>query len=273
MDILDIKEKLRGGGLVTGFWSQSGSPVVAEIFSHAGVDFIALDMEHGEVDVAAFTAFSRAMSGPAVPLARVPENSVIAIRRVLDAGAGGVIVPLVNTAREAAAAAAAVCYPPGGVRGFAFCRANGWGSRFSDYVETFPERALLIVMIETAQAVGAIDEILAVDGVDGVLIGPYDLSGSYGVVGQLGHASVLRAMDSVLKACRRSGKAAGYHVVEPDPDGVRKAVEAGFTFLPLGMDTVFLANGARAVSDIMSSRAISEIMPAHMPAGPARSTG
>jgi 2-keto-3-deoxy-L-rhamnonate aldolase RhmA len=249
---MSIKEKLRGGGLVTGFWSQSGSPVVAEIFSQADVDFIALDMEHGEVDDAAFAAFARSMRGAAVPLARIQENSVIAIRRALDAGAEGVIVPLVNTAEEAAAAAAAVSYPPAGVRGYAFCRANGWGQRFADYVEAFPERALLIAMIETAQAVSAIDDILAVDGVDGVLIGPYDLSGSYGVAGELGHASVLQAMDAVLQTCRRRGKAAGYHLVEPDPDGVRKLIAAGFTFLALGMDTVFLANGVRAVSGMLS---------------------
>ena len=243
---MDIKEKIQSGQLVTGLWVQSGSPVAAEIFAEAGADFVALDMEHSDANEAGFTAFARALGGKAVAFARVRENDTLAIRRVLDMGAQGIIVPLVNSAAQAAQAVAATCYPPDGVRGYAFCRANQWGLNFDEYRTGEGSRIAVIVMVESVAAVDAIDEILQVPGLDGILIGPYDLSGSYGVPGQLQHPDVLAGMEKVVAACKVHKKAAGLHVVTPTAESVQNALQQGYTFLPMGMDTVYMRDGAQA---------------------------
>ncbi len=249
---MDIRTKLLQGGTVCGTWLQTGSPVAAEIMADNGFDFIAADMEHTDMDEAAFSAFARSVSGRTAPLARVRENDTLAIRRVLDCGAAGVIVPLIDSKESAKRAVEAAKYPPEGVRGFAFVRANRWGRDFDQYAAAANQQTLVIVMIETKQAVEQIDDILSVDGVDGVLIGPYDLSGSYGVPGQTGHALVRDAKDKVLRACKAHGKAAGQHIVLPTPDNVKEALQTGYRFLALGMDTVFLDQGARDAASFLN---------------------
>ena len=155
-------------------------------------------------------------------------------------------------AEQAKNAVRAAKYPPLGIRGFAFVRANGWGKDFDNYAKSANDDVLLAVMIETKQAVENIDEILEVDGVDAVLIGPYDLSGSYGVTGKLDNPEVLHGMEKVLEACNRHGVAAGQHIVNPNETNVKRALEQGYTFLALGMDTVFIADGAKAASSYAS---------------------
>jgi 2-keto-3-deoxy-L-rhamnonate aldolase RhmA len=235
-----------------GSWLQSASPVMAEIMARSGFSWLAADCEHGDVALEGFANQARAVSPfPCVPFVRVAENSTIQIRRALDLGAGGVIVPLVNTAEEAAKAVSSAKYPPAGVRGFAFQRANGWGGDFDAYCLSANGRLSVVVMIESKEAVANIDSILAVKGVDGVFIGPYDLSGSYGIPGQTSHPMVSDACRKVSDACAKAGKSAGMHIVLPDNAKVEKAIADGFTFLALGMDTVFVADGAaRALATI-----------------------
>lgn len=244
---MTIKEKLKTGQPLMGSWVQSGSPVIAEIMADRGFDFICADMEHTDLNEAEFTHIARAVGQKAAVFARVRENDNIAIRRLLDCGAEGIIVPMVNTEQDARNAVASMKYPPDGIRGFAFVRANGWGQDFDRYVAEANEKLVLIVMIETAQAVTNIDAILSVEGVDGVLIGPYDLSGSYGIVGQIKHPTVLKAKNTVLESCKQHQKAAGQHIVMPTCDNIRQAVEEGYTFLALGMDTFFVAQAADQV--------------------------
>ena len=242
-----VKAALEAGRVSLGTWIQIGHPAVAEILAEAGFDWLAVDCEHTDIDVKGFTDLARGMygRGPA-PLARVRYNETIAIRQVLDAGAMGVIVPLVNNAADAERAAAAAAFPPRGVRGSAFFRANDYGRRGEAYFASAPRDTLVIVMIETREAVESIDGILGVDGVDGVFIGPYDLSASYGVAGQMGHPLVMQARKTILEACKRAGKAPGLHVVLPDPQAIGQAVDEGFTFLAVGMDGVFIMRGAEA---------------------------
>ena len=239
-----------------GTWIQIGHPAVAEVLAQAGFDWIAADMEHTDIDNAAFTGLARALHGRGVaPLARVCENDTLAIRQVLDLGAQGVIVPLVHTAADAERAVGAAKYPPRGVRGFCFSRMNNWGVDFDAYAATANDAVAVVVMIESRQGVDNIDAILAVDGVDGVFIGPYDLSGSYGVPGQTAHAQVKAGCRRVLEACRAAGKAAGMHVVIPTEAAIAQALADGFTFLALGVDTVFLNAGAR---DALACRPIAK---------------
>mgnify|MGYP000495307562 CR=1 FL=1 len=231
-----------------GSWLQIGPyPALAEILANAGYDWLGVDCEHSEIDVEGFTALARGMYGRgALPLARVRENDTLAIRQMLDAGAQGIIVPLVNSAEEAKEAVAAAKYPPQGVRGFCFSRMNEYGTKFDEYAANANDNIAVVVMIESKQAVENIDEILAVDGVDGVFIGPYDMSGSYGLIGQTSHPIIKEACAEVVAACQRHGKAAGLHLVKPDVDSIAKTIADGFTFIALGVDMVFLQQAAGA---------------------------
>jgi 2-keto-3-deoxy-L-rhamnonate aldolase RhmA len=190
--------------------------------------------------------------GP-VPLARVPTNDVIAIRKALDVGAQGVLVPLVSTAEEAQRAVKAAKYPPEGVRGYCFSRMNKWGQEFDAYAQRANQEVTVIVMIETKEGVQNIDAILDVDGVDGVFIGPYDMSGSYGIPGQTQDPIVQNACRQVVKACQQAGKTAGLHIVSTTPDQVRRAIEEGFTLICLGVDIVFMREAARSARDLALS--------------------
>jgi 2-keto-3-deoxy-L-rhamnonate aldolase RhmA len=242
-----VRRALLERRLTLGTWIQIGHPGVAETLAGSGFDWIAADMEHTDIDNAAFASLARGMTRhDIVPMARVRENDTLAIRQVLDLGAGGVIVPLVHTAADAERAVAAAKYPPRGVRGYCFSRMNDWGREFDAYAAAANDQVAVIVMIESKEGVENIDAILAVDGVDGVFIGPYDLSGSCGVPGQTSHPEVVEGCDRVVAACRQAGKAAGMHVVIPTQEAIAKAVRGGFTFLGLGVDTVFLNEGSAA---------------------------
>lgn len=228
-----------------GSWCQIPHPANAEILAKAGFDWIGADCEHGEFEDGDIGDFCRALSGfSCKPLVRVRQNAVMPIRRALDLGAVGVIVPLVNTASEAREAVKAARYPPGGIRGFAWHRGNDWGVEFESYAQHF--EPYVLVMIESKEAVENIDEILSVDGVDGCFVGPYDMSGSYGVLGQTGHPLIRSALAEVAEACHRHGKAAGQHVVTPSTENVALAQKQGYSLLALGMDTFFLQRGATA---------------------------
>lgn len=241
----DFRQRLLNRDPLLGSWIQVGHPSSAEVLATCGYDWLAIDAEHTDITLSDAANLIRTVRDrvPAI-LVRVRENDTLAIRQMLDCGAAGVIVPLVNTADEAARAVAACRYPPEGVRGYAFTSANDWGVGFSDYVATANARMACVCMIESRAAVEAIDEILAVPGMDGVFIGPYDLSGSYGLPGQTGHDTVLQACQRVVEACRRHGKSAGLHLVRPTDAGIRKTLDDGFTFIALGMDTVYIRQGA-----------------------------
>lgn len=249
---MTMKSRLAGREPCIGSWVQIGHPANAEILARAGYEWIAADCEHGEVEDADLGNLFRAIrQAGSLPLARVKENASLPIRRALDLGAAGVIVPLVNSAEDAVRAVRAAHYPPKGVRGFAYQRANNWGVDFARYVENAARDTVVVVMIESRAAVENIESILAVDDVDAAFIGPYDMSGSYGLTGQTGHPIINDACRKVAECCRKAGKSAGLHVVTPTPENVRQAVAQGFTLLALGMDTVFLADGARRALEMV----------------------
>ncbi|MFW6367502.1 MAG: HpcH/HpaI aldolase family protein [bacterium] len=246
-----LKNKLLQRQVCIGSWCQVGHPANAEILAKAGFDWIAADCEHGEFSEAEIAPFCRAVEAMgSTPLVRVKENAVLPIRRALDLGAAGVIVPLVNSAAEARRAVEAACYPPEGIRGFAWQRANAWGTRFNEYAREF--KPVILVMIESRQAVENINNILNVDGIDGVFIGPYDMSGSYGVPGQTDHESVVNACKTVADACRQAGKAAGQHIVVPTKENVQQAIAQNYRILALGMDTDFLTKGAQEARGLVN---------------------
>lgn len=247
-----VKEALNKGEVTIGSWIQTGSPVAAEILANAGFDWIGIDCEHSDIAINEFTAIARAINTKgALAFARVRENDTLAIRQVLDMGAQGIIVPLVNNAEEAKKAVMSAKYPPMGIRGFGYARANNWGTDFDSYAKSANDDIAVIVMIESKEGVEKIEEILQVEGVDGVFIGPYDLSGSYGIVGDTSNPIIVSACEKVAKACTKYNKAAGQHIVHPTKDNVKNAINSGFTFIALGADILFLSDGAKETFDLI----------------------
>ena len=246
-----VRKDLLERKITLGTWIQIGHPAVSEILANTGFDWIAADCEHTDIDIECFSNIARGMFGRGpVPLVRVRENNTLAIRQVLDAGAEGIIVPLINTAEDARKAVAAAKYPPQGIRGFAFSRVNNWGVDFDRYSKSANDDIAIVVMIESREAVENIDEILSVEGVDGVFIGPYDMSGSYGIPGQTSAPIVQQACRNVAEACKIHNKSAGIHLVIPTIDQIKKTINDGFTFIALGMDTVFLNDASRNVLEL-----------------------
>jgi 2-keto-3-deoxy-L-rhamnonate aldolase RhmA len=230
-----------------GTWLQISNATAAEVLANAGFDWIAIDIEHTDIDVSSLTQLLRGMYGRGVaPIARVTRNDTLEIRRALDVGSAGVLVPFVNTADEARRAVAAAKYPPLGVRGFSFSRANDWGVNFDTEARSANESTSVIVMIESREGVEQIEEIVAVPGVDAVFIGPYDLSGSYGVPGQTQDPRVREACNRVIAAAVAANKSVGLLLVRPTLAAAQRAVTDGYNLLCIGIDTVFLDQGARA---------------------------
>jgi len=242
------KDKIHKGLPVLGGWTLTGHPAVAEIMAAEGFDFLVADMEHSPISVEAFYQVALAAKGTGCDLlARLPSCDAVLAKQVLDMGAAGIIVPSVNTPAEAAQSVAMAKFPPAGIRGASLCRATGFGSGFSGYFQAHNGEVLVVVMLEHITAVQNADAILATPGLDAVLIGPYDLSASMGLAGQLQHPDVLAAQETILDACRRHKVAAGIHVVPVDAGEVRRRIQQGFRFIACGIDTLFIREGCRAM--------------------------
>lgn len=242
------KDKLQRGEPALGGWIMIGHPTVAEVMAGEGFDWISVDMEHTASDVRVFYEIARAVQGRGVDLvARLHSCDPVLAKLVLDAGAAGIIVPSVNTPEEAARAAAMARFPPEGFRGASLCRATDHGRDFPGYFARHNREVLVVVMLEHIDGVRNADAILAVPGIDAALIGPYDLSASMGLAGQLEHPLVAAAQQAVLDACRRHGVAAGIHVVSTEPNALRRRIEAGYRFIACGLDTLFIMHGCRAM--------------------------
>ncbi len=223
--------------MTIGSWITLGHPAVAEIMGAAGFDWLVLDTEHSVLELSEVQILIQVLDGQRCPaIVRLTSNHPDQIKRVMDAGATGVMVPMIKTSADAEAAVQSVYYPPRGQRGVGLARAQGYGARFQQYRHWLEDNAVVVVMIEHIDAVNAIDSILTVPGIDAYIIGPYDLSGSIGRPGELDYPEVQSAIDRVLEAGRRLGMPGGIHVVEPDPVQLRKYVQAGFSFLGYGVD-------------------------------------
>lgn len=246
--VFDIRSALKSRTMTVGSWLQLGSAAAAEILANVGFDWLGIDCEHTSSSIGTVEDICRAVygRGPAV-LVRVSSCDTLEIRKALDVGASGVIVPLVETVEQARQAVAAAKYPPVGVRGYAFTRMNDWGVSFDDYAREANERTSVILMIETKRAVENVDAIAAVEGVDALFIGPYDLSGSYGVPGQLDHPDVQRARLAVLTAARKAGISAGLHLIRASEESFSQTIEEGFTFLCQDADTILLNDAGRKI--------------------------
>jgi len=243
-----IKEKMRSGEPSIGSWMSMAHPSIAEILAMAGYDWVVIETEHTAIDVSEVLRLIIAIEQRgSVPLVRLAWNDPIQAKAVLDSGAAGVLVPMINCRADAELAVSMTKYPPLGFRGVGLARAQGYGEHFDAYVQNANADTLLIVQIEHKDAVANIEEILSVPGIDGTFIGPYDLSLSLGVPGQTGHPEVLAAKKKVRDATLAHGLIAGVHFVQPRTaaDDCRQAVAEGYRFIAIGTDILFLGDGAR----------------------------
>ena len=245
-----IKQAFRDGKVSLGSWMSMAHASIAEILASAGYDWVVIETEHTAIDVSEVLRLIIAIEGRgAIPLVRLAWNDPIQAKAVMDSGAAGVLVPTVNSKADAERAVQSIKYPPVGLRGVGLARAQGYGVSFDEYVRTANDHSLLMVQIEHIDGVQNIDEILSVPGIDGTFIGPYDLSLSMGLAGQLHHPDVEAAKQHVLEAVKIRGLVAGIHLVHPDTavDELKQCVALGYQFIALGTDILFLGDSCRAV--------------------------
>ena len=241
-----LKRKLQQKELTIGSWLTLGHTAIAEIMAKAGFEWLVVDMEHSVITIDIAQQLIQVIEGcGVVPLVRVGKNNANLIKRVMDAGAYGVIVPMVNNREQAEAAVKAVKYPPVGTRGVGLARAQGYGAQFEEYAATINEESVVIAQIEHIDAVNNIELILSVDGIDGCIIGPYDLSGSLGMPGKFDHPDMLKAIKKVEESCKEKRAALGLHIVQPDYKQVLERIARGYTFIAFGLDILFLGNSCR----------------------------
>jgi 4-hydroxy-2-oxoheptanedioate aldolase len=242
-----FKRAIAAGKLQIGLWSSLASNIAAEIVSDSGFDWILFDTEHSPNEIPGLLSqLQAAARGTAAAIVRPAWNDAVLIKRVLDIGAQSVLIPYVQNAEEAGRAVAAVRYPPAGIRGVAAAaRASRYG-RVKDYLKTADREICLLVQVETRTALDALESIAAVDSVDGVFIGPSDLSASFGHIGNPQHPEVQAALENAVRRLKAAGKPAG--ILTLSEDEARRYIGWGYTFVAVGSDTGLLGRGADALA-------------------------
>lgn len=242
--IMAIRKKLNYDNVSIGSWMQLPSSSVAEILGSSGYDWVAVDLEHGTFSLHQLPDIFRALElGNTLPLVRLAHGHPKDCKQALDAGAGGVIVPMVETAEQLTLVRDACCWPPSGNRGVGFSRANLFGKNFLEY-NSEAQSPLLIAMIEHVKALDQLEKILQVKGLDAILVGPYDLSASMGKIGQFETVEFVETMKEIKLLCARYNIACGVHVVMPDINLLEQRISEGYRFLAYSIDSVFLSKGS-----------------------------
>ena len=241
-----LRNKINSKKLTLGSWITLGHPAIAEIMARAGFDWLVVDLEHSVIDLNMASDLIRVIDLCGVaPLVRLTSNDQNQIKRVMDAGAHGIIVPMVNTPAEAMKAVAATRYAPVGSRGVGLARAQGYGANFHDHLKWQSEGPVVIVQIEHKDALDQLEAIFSVPGVDGFIIGPYDLSCSMGMPGEFDQPEFKAAMNQILTTGLRMSFPAGLHIVEPDQARLRQVIAEGYRFIAYSVDIRMLDVAAR----------------------------
>ena len=234
---MSLKQKLKNNELTIGSWIMIGHPISVEVMALAGFEWLVIDIEHTSIDLETTQSLITTIQANGIKaLVRVSKNEEVIIKRVLDMGADGIIVPMVNSKEDAKKVVGYAKYPPIGKRGVGLYRASGYGIKFDEYKKWVDEELVIVAQIEHIDGVNNIDEILQVEGIDATIIGPYDLSGSLGYPGELERKEVLDAVDKVLDKCKEYNIPSGFHVVDTDPIKLQLKIDQGCTFLAYGID-------------------------------------
>lgn len=249
-----LKAKLRRRERLFAGWVSYAHPSITETFARAGFDFIAIDMEHSTISVEQAQRIIAASQGEGVPcLPRPVSHSNDWIKPLLESGADGMLVQMVNTPDEVEALVGHVKYPPVGRRSFGVNRAQAYGFDFDSYIRDWNATSSFIIQVESIQAVENIEKLLAFDEIDGVMVGPYDISGSLGVPGQTSHPKVIEASKKVIAACERFGKSCGTQVADASNESVQALFDLGYTYAILGSDLFVLWKWAEQMQGLIKS--------------------
>lgn len=259
MEFLNKVKKIKEGGseLILGSWINTVSPIVTEIMSNSGFDFLCLDAEHSALDYFSALQLFQAMKAGnpnCAPLVRMQGNNYADTKRYLDAGALGVIAPLVNTKEEAEYLVESVKYPPLGNRGVGYGRSHAYGFEFDNYMEFAKENIFIAIQVEHIDAVNNFDAISSVNGIDAIFVGPYDLTASMGITAQFDNPDYLNALVYVNKICSEKGLISGIHVVQPSPEEVIQKYKMGYNLIAYSLDITIIGTNCRnAIKQITDS--------------------
>lgn len=243
---MTVKEKLQKNLPTFGSWVTIGHQSIIEIMASAGFEWLTLDLEHSSMDMSkAMELIAHIQANGMAALVRVSKNEEVVIKRVMDAGADGVIVPMVRTAADARQAVDYVKYPPIGKRGVGLSRAQKYGIGFEEYKEWQKDGTIIIAQIEHIDSVNNIDEIINTPGIDGTIVGPFDLSASMGMPGEYNRPEVVAALKHVEERCKFFNKPLGFHVIGTDHRLVEDKLASGYTFLAFSLDFLYLGDKAR----------------------------
>ena len=240
-----ILKKLKNGEPTIGTWMQISSPDVAEILGKAGYDWVAVDLEHGAFSRQILPDIFRALElGGTLPIARVAQCSPQNIKEALDAGAQGIILPMIESKAQLEDGISWSYYPPKGRRGVGYSRANVFGKNLSSYIQSNAGDILIVAQIEHVKAVQELDDILSVKFLDAIMVGPYDLSGSMDLTTQFEHPDFLHVMDTIFHKAKEHDIPMGLHIVQPDREILKSKIVEGYQFIAYGIDAVFLYRSA-----------------------------
>jgi 2-keto-3-deoxy-L-rhamnonate aldolase RhmA len=247
-----LKHKLRNRERLFAGWISYAHPSIAETFAYAGFDFIAIDMEHSTISLEQGQRIIAATQSLGVPcLPRPVSHSNDWIKPLLESGADGMIMQMVNTGEELKQICNHMKYPPEGNRSFGVNRAQNYGFTFDEYVKDWNDSSVLIIQVESVQAVNNIEELLDNPLVDGVMVGPYDISGSLGVPGQLDHSKVVEASKKVIAACEKAGISCGTQLADVNEAGIKRMFDLGYTYSILGSDLFVLWKWAAEMKELI----------------------
>ncbi|CAA6812699.1 MAG: 2-dehydro-3-deoxyglucarate aldolase (EC [uncultured Sulfurovum sp.] len=242
---MTLKQKLNNNQLTIGSWIMMGNSMSVEVMALAGFEWLVVDIEHTPIDMETVQTLIIAIQANDIKaLVRVSKNEEVVIKKVLDMGADGIIVPMVSSKEDAEQAVNYAKYPPVGKRGVGLYRSTKFGTKFEEYKKWVDEELVIIAQIEHIDAVNNIDDILQVEGIDGTIIGPYDLSGSMGYPGEFERADVKEAVQKVLDNCKAHNIPSGFHVVDTNPENLNQKIAQGCTFLAYGIDYFFMRDAA-----------------------------
>lgn len=249
----NLKTRLRSGERLIGSLVTLPAPDVAEIMAHAGFDYLWIETEHAPMDFIHAQTLIQAVGGRCPCLIRIPDIQEVWIKKALDIGVDGIIAPQVRSAADAERIVEWSLYPPAGRRSVGVSRAHTYGMKFQKYVDTANDELVIVLQAENAEAVRNIGAIVETPGIDAVLIGPYDLSGSLGVLGQTTHPKVQEAITEIRRRCAEADMPVG--IFTTDAPTAREYIEQGFTLIALGMDVFYLWQAARTtLEEVQKSR-------------------
>lgn len=241
-----LKHKLKNNELSIGSWLTIPHQAIIEIMGSAGFEWLTIDMEHAPISIeTAVNLIGHIQGNGMQALVRVSKNEEVIIKRVLDAGAEGVIVPMIKNKEEAIQAVNFVKYPPKGKRGVGLNRAQKYGTAFDTYQKWVKEELIVIAQIEHIDAVNNLEEIFSVEGIDGMIVGPYDLSASMGFPGEYDREEVKEALNKVDVIAKRLNKPLGFHVIDSNHKKILEKINSGYSFLAFSIDFFFLGDKAR----------------------------